>query len=559
MEDLQAERRLAGLVEAGISLASELDVDSLLQRIADLAREVIGARYAAVGILDSEGMLGRFVHSGVDEPTAKKIGDVPRGRGVLGVIIDEGRPLRLEEISEHPRSAGFPPHHPPMHTFLGVPVVGRAGILGRLYFSEKTDGRPFTEDDERIALTFAAQAGIALDNSRLYEDISQRSEELGRRVSELASVERVSQLLISGMTIEEALEIAAGEARSLTGASRVVISLVEGRSRDLVIRIASGDEVADDLIGTVLPEGGSKAQAVMRRGKGEIVDDLSADREIDPPTMEKLGSPRRGAFVPIVIRGRAAGALAAYDPRTDESFSADDLSVLQIIANQVAIAVENERLTEALRDLAVLEERERISKELHDGVIQSIYSVGLSLQGSMALLERDPDRARKRVDEAIATLDDVVRDVRSYIFELRPRLIEEKGVDAALKELARDYEVNTLARATVDIDRDACVALGPHQQHHVIQIAREILSNVARHAQASQVVITCSGDDRETRLTIEDDGRGFDPETVERGHGLTNMESRARSLNGTLSIGRREPTGTRHELRVPLTATEGTG
>jgi signal transduction histidine kinase len=559
VEKLQAERRLAGLVEAGISLAAELDVDALLQRIADLARDVIGARYAAVGILDQEGLLGRFVHSGVDDATRRAIGDLPRGKGVLGVIIEEGRPLRLSEIGDHPRSVGFPEHHPEMHTFLGVPVVGRDGVLGRLYFSEKLDGGQFSKDDERIAMTFAGQAGVALDNSRLYEDIRRRSDELARRVSELASVERVAQLLISGTTIEEALETAAEEARSLTRASRAVIALIEGSSRRLVVRVAAGDVIANDLIGTVLPEGGSKSYFVMDRGKAELIDDMGSDPEVNPATLKRLGHPRKAAFVPILIRGRGVGAIAAYDTESGDPFSEDDVAVLQIIANQVAIAVENERLTESLRDLAVLEERERISKELHDGVIQSIYSVGLSLQGSMSLLERDPERARVRVDEAIATLDNVVRDVRSYIFELRPKLVEERGLAAAIQELGRDYEVNTLARAVVELDPDACGSIRPDDQTHVIQIAREVLSNIARHAQASHVFIACEGDDEEIRLTIEDDGLGFDPETVKRGQGLTNMEARARSLEGSLTIEPREPVGTRHLLRMPRSEKEGSG
>ena len=559
MEEQQAERRLAGLVEAGMVLASELDLDVLLQRIADLARGVIGARYAAVGIVGGEGLLTRFVHSGVDQDTADRIGDLPTGKGVLGVIIEEGRPLRMPEISEHPRSVGFPPHHPPMHTFLGVPVAGRQGVVGRLYLTEKIDHNDFTKDDEMIAMTFAAQAGIAIENSRLYEVVRSRGDELVRRVSELSSVERVAQLLISATTIEDALEYAVKEARVLTTARRAFISLVDRRSGELVIRHATGDSVVEDLVGTILPEGGSKAYAVMMRMKGELVEDIPRDPEIHLSTTVKLGHPTQGAFAPIVIRGRGIGTLAAYNPEAEGPFSQEDLSVLQILANQVAIAVENDQLTEALRDMAVLEERERISKELHDGVIQSIYSVGLSLQGSMSLLDRDPDRARTRIDEAIAELDNVVRDVRSYIFELRPKLVEEKGLATAIHELARDYEVNTLARTVVDLSEGGCSAIRTDQQTHVIQIAREVLSNIARHAQASEVRIICTRQSGEVALIIEDDGLGFDPQTVMRGQGLSNMEGRARTLRGELSITRRQPSGTRHELRIPVTETEEMG
>ncbi|MQB00963.1 MAG: GAF domain-containing protein [Actinobacteria bacterium] len=374
------DRRLAALVEAGMVLASELELDSLLQRIADLARDVVGARYAAVGVLAEEGPhhLSRFVYSGIDEATAERIGDLPRGRGVLGVLIEEGRPLRLPEISEHQRSYGFPPAHPEMHTFLGVPIVVRGRVFGRLYLTEKEEGEEFTKDDERIALTLASQAGIAVENARLVDEAKERR-----------------------------------------------------------------------------------------------------------------------------------------------------------------------------RELDVLEERERISKELHDGVIQSIYSVGLSLQGSLSLMDRDGETARRRIDGAIAELDNVVRDVRSYIFELRPKAVEEHGLSAAIKELARDIEVNALVGTELDVDEQATLSLDEHAQTDVVQVIREVLSNIARHAKARNVHLALHMDDVGFELTIEDDGIGFDPGSVERGHGLRNMEERARKLRGHLEISTRPGGGTRHRLEIP--------
>jgi signal transduction histidine kinase len=375
MTDTTAQRQLRALVEAGMILASELDLDALLQRVADLAREVIGAKYAAVGVLGDEGELVRFIYSGVDKETADRIGDLPVGRGVLGVLVEEDRPLRLKEISDHPRSYGFPEHHPPMHTFLGVPITVRGRVFGRLYLTEKQREAQFTKDDERIAMTFASQAGVAIENARL---------------------------------------------------------------------------------------------------------------------------------------------------------------------------------SEALRDLAVLEERERISKELHDGVIQSIYSVGMSLQGTMSLLERDPELARKRIDDVIRELDSVVRDVRSYIFELRPSLVEDRGIADAIKELVRDLEVNTLAQTEVHLDHDACRSLTERQQAHVIQIVREVLSNIARHSEASHVDVTCVRENSAVVLSIADDGVGFDRNEAPRGQGLGNIDERVRRLGGSIDIGPREPRGTVHVLRIPI-------
>lgn len=372
------DRRVMSLVEAGMALASELDLDALLQRIADISREVIGADYGAVGVLGERGQLARFVYSGVERSIADRIGDLPVGRGVLGVLIEEGRPLRLREISDHPRSYGFPPEHPPMHSFLGVPIVVRDQIFGRLYLTEKQGAKDFTKDDERLALAFAAQAGVAIENAGLYEEVKAR-----------------------------------------------------------------GDE------------------------------------------------------------------------------------------------------------LAILEERDRISKELHDGVIQSIYSVGLSLQGSAGLLTRDPELARQRINEAIAELDNVVRDVRSYIFELQPRLVQEKGLAAAIQELARDFEVNTMGAIRVEVPPEATAQLDGPSQGHVIQVVREVLSNIARHAQADEVYIGITTFPDQVVVTIEDDGVGFDIEAVRRGHGLRNIEERAARLGGTVEILPRTPRGTRHLLNIP--------
>jgi signal transduction histidine kinase len=377
--DNQAQRQTAGLVEAGLAIASEHDLDALLQRIADLAREVVGARYAAVGVVGADGLLLRFVYSGIDKQTAQAIGDLPHGRGLLRVLLEGGRPIRQRKISEHPDSYGFPPNHPPMDSFLGVPIVVRGRIFGRLYLTEKQGAGEFTKDDERIAIALAAQAGVAIQTANLIEEVRAR-----------------------------------------------------------------GDE------------------------------------------------------------------------------------------------------------LAVLEERERISKELHDGVIQSIYSVGLSLQGAMSVVERDPQGTKKRIDDAIGTLDNVVRDVRSYIFALQPKSVEERGLKRAIEELVKDLEINTLAETTVQLSDDVLEMIPEAAKGDFLQIAREIMSNIARHAEADEVVVACAVLEGDTVvMTIEDDGNGFDPATVERGRGLTNIEERARAIGGELHISSRRPKGTVHTLSVP--------
>lgn len=532
-------------------LASELDLDSLLQRIADLSRDVVEARYAAVGVVGSDGSLARFVYSGIDKATADRIGHLPEGKGLLGVLLEEGKPLRLLDIADHPRSHGFPEGHPPMKTFLGVPIVIRGRVFGRLYLSEKRDGSEFSKNDERIALTLASQAGVAVENARLYDEIGARSIEVAKRVLELSSVERVGQLLIGEDSLDSILDTAAAEAVKLTGATLSTVSLLDKASGDLIVRSVAGIETPH-LIGTHLGRGRSKAFAVMERGKGECVADLSVDEEIDSSTRAILGDPTSGAFVPLMVRSKGIGALAVYDRSDGQPFDEEDLDVLQILANQIAIAVENDRLTQSLQSLAILEERERISKELHDGVIQSIYSVGLSLQGTVSLLDRDPELANSRIQVVIAELDNVVRDVRAYIFELQPRLVEGREFGEAVAELARELEINTLAHVSVDIPAGACDVFDERQRSNVIQIVREIFSNIARHAEASEVSVVCRAVDEEVNFEIEDNGKTFDPDRVKRGQGLRNIELRARNLGGKISIESLGKGGTRHRLSVPV-------
>lgn len=543
---------LSALIDAGLALAAELDLDVLLQRIADLSRNVIGAKYGAVGVLGPEGELVKFLHSGLDDETVRKIGPLPEGKGLLGAIIEEGRPLRTAEISEHQRSYGFPPHHPEMHSFLGVPIVARGQIFGRLYLTEKRGAASFSKDDERLALALAAQAGVAVENARLYQQVRERSEELAHRLAELSSVEVIGKVLLSESTHEEMLRAVADEARVVTRAARSMLVLRDQESGDLVVRMAVGDQIAADLLGRRIPSGTSKSQAVMLRARAELVHDLASDDEVSAETWDLLGRPRTGAFAPLVVKGRGVGALAVFERTGRRPFSNDDLTILEMLAGMAAIALENEKLNEALRDVAVLEERERISMELHDGVIQSIYAVGLSLQGSVALMGRDPDKAQSRIDQAISELDNVVRDVRGYIFELKPKIVDEVGLAEAIKGLVKELEVNTLAHARVAVNEEACIALDPDQQNHVVQIVREVLSNIARHAQASEISLTFGIEDDQVLLAIEDNGVGFDIESVKKGHGLDNMRYRASVLGGSIEIERRDRSGTVHKLHIPL-------
>lgn len=534
-----------------MALAGERELDVLLARVAALARQVIGAAYGAIGVV-RQGVMIKFLHSGMDTHTVESIGHLPEGRGLLGVLLTEPTPLRMPEISAHARSAGFPPNHPMMHSFLGVPIIVRDRVYGRLYLTDKQGAPEFSSADEKLAMVLAAQAGSAIERSELFEQLSVRGRELTQRLAQLASVDRVGRLLTTQSSSDQILRAAAEEACSLANGTRATVMLRDADTDDLIIRQVVGGPEPGRLIGARIPSGTSKSGAVMLRGQPERVDDLSADPELNDDVRRLLGNPPNGAFAPLQIRDHPMGALAVYGQAGGSPFTDDDLVVLQMLANQVSVALENERLRGLLRELAVLEERERISRELHDGVIQAIYSVGLSLQGSLSLIDRDTPRARARIDEAITRLDDVVRDVRNYIFELLPHLVVEQGGQAAIAQLAREFEVNTLAHVVTDVDSGALGRLTGEQEGGLIQILREVLSNAARHAHATEVYIGVHELPGAVALVVDDNGQGYNPTAVVRGQGLNNVEARAAELRAQWRIELRDEGGMRHALEVPL-------
>src|SRR5579872_1004598 len=301
MTDSSPPRHLDALVESAMALAGEHELDLLLARIATLARKVVGASYGAIGVV-RQGVLVKFLHSGIDADTVEAIGHLPTGEGVLGALLTVAAPLRLAEVSTHPRSAGFPTHHPVIHSFLGVPIVVRDRVYGRLYLADKEGAAEFSDEDERLAAVLAAQAGSAIERSELFEQLRVRGQELTQRLAQLASVDRVGRLLITPTTTDQILRAVAEEARSLTNGTRATVMLRDPDSEDLVIRQAVGGPEPEKLIGARIHQGTSKSGAVMDRGQPERVDDLRADPEINEEVRRFLGDPKNGAFAPLRIR-----------------------------------------------------------------------------------------------------------------------------------------------------------------------------------------------------------------------------------------------------------------
>ena len=533
--------RNARLLQVGLALSSELSLSTVLQRIIDLAVEVTGARYGALGVLRPDERISEFVTTGITVEQRRAIGDLPVGHGILGVLIGDAKPLRLRSISEHPRSVGFPPDHPPMRSFLGAPVKARGKVFGNIYLTEKQGASEFSEEDENALVILAAQAGVAVENAHLYEEARQRE----RR---LEAIREITSRILEGAEAEEILELVAMRARELVGADLATIAVPADQPDSLIVQVADGIH-ADELQGMVFPVERSVSGEIMRTGKPVVLSDASGNERAYQP-MISLGEMGPAMFLPLAVRGRALGTLAVSNRPGGRTFSQEDLALVETFAGQASVAIEYGRAQGELKRLTVMDERERIAKELHDGVIQSLFAVGMGLQ-SAATLSRDPDLER-RVSDAVSEIDRAIRDLRNYIFGLRPGILADRQLDQAIRRLAEDFQGKTGVTTAVEIDGRVAAEISG-RAGDVIQLIREALSNVGRHAEAATCRVSLIRADGGALLEIDDDGKGFDPAaSKEKGQGLSNLEERANSLGGELEVVSATSDGTTIRVRVPL-------
>jgi signal transduction histidine kinase len=538
----QAKSRDARLVEAGILLSSELSLEAVLQRIIELAADITGARYGALGVLGPDGLISEFITYGITQEQREAIGRLPVGRGILGVLINDAIPLRLERISDDPRSVGFPANHPKMRAFLGAPVQARGKVFGNIYLTKEEGQGEFDEEDERAVVALATQAGVAIENAHLYEE--------GRhREQRLEAVREIGAAILGGREPDEVLELVAGRAAELVGADVATVAIPQDDEGTLVIRVAVGVH-ADELRGMEFPRAGSVSGEVVASGEPAVLEDASeSDRAYQP--MIQTGEIGPMMMVPLSVRGSAFGTLTVGNLIGGRRFALDDLALVETFAEQAAVAIEYGRAQHELKRLMVMEDRERIAKELHDGVIQSLFAVGMSLQAT-ATLSRD-DEISQRIEGAVAEVDRVIRDLRNYIFGLRPGILADRQLDQALREMAGDSEDRTGVTTVVDVDPRVASELAG-RAGDIIQLTREALSNIGRHAGARTCRVTLRRkDDRTAVLEIDDDGTGFDPEAAAgKGHGLRNLGERVASLGGVLEIQSSPGEGTTVKALIPL-------
>jgi signal transduction histidine kinase len=540
------EDRLRGLVEAGIALSSELSLESVLQRIVEVAAALTGARYAALGVIDKSGTgLERFLTTGIDTEARAAIGELPRGRGILGVLINDATPLRLRDIAADPRSVGFPPNHPPMRSFLGVPILLRGVAYGNLYLTEKHSGDDFDAADEDLVTLLAAQAAVAIENARLYESATRWSRQL-------ESLNEVGNALVTETELETLLGLITERLRELLGARIVLVSLPAGEDT-LRIAAASG-EGGESLRGSTTRRSNSKSGRVLDRRRPERTDSAIDDLEVDQELARRLGF-RTGLWAPLIVRDESIGVIAAHDKQTgDGRFTDDDMRLVETFAARAAIAVDlSQRVArDALaRAMAAQElERRRLARELHDETGQALTSVLLGLKA----VEEATDEADMR--SAAAELRELVvatlQDVRRLAVELRPKALDDFGLEPALERLAQSFSEQT----GIAVDVESALAgnrLPPDVETALYRIVQEALTNVVKHAQARRVSILITQRPGWAAAVIEDDGRGFDPKsTRDGGMGLVGMRERMALLDGRLDVESTPGSGSTIRAEVPL-------
>jgi signal transduction histidine kinase len=539
------ENRLRALVETGVAITSELSLDALLQRLVESASELTGARYAALGVIDPSGSaLERFLTTGIDAETQAAIGDPPSGRGILGVLIRDATPLRLHEIANDPRSVGFPPNHPVMRSFLGVPIHLRGVAYGNLYLTEKADGEDFTEEDQELVELLASQAAVAIENARLYEAVTGWSKQL-------ESLNEVGNALATETDLDRLLDLVARRLRELLDARLVTVLLPSGDD-ELRFAAVAGDRA--ELAGATITRSTSKTGRVLERRQSERSDSVLDDPDVDHEAMRLLGA-HSGLWVPLLVRGRAIGVLAAHDKLgADVRFTDTDLRLAETFATRAALAVDlSERIAQdSLRRVVEAQEleRRRLARELHDETGQALTSILLGLK---ALEERTADPASRAATEELRELVvSTLQDVRRLAVELRPSALDDFGLVAALERLTASFTEQT----GISVDFQTALAderLPEEVETALYRIVQESLTNVVKHARARRVSILLARKGSTVKAVVEDDGQGFD--TVEQtgdGYGLVGMRERLALLGGRLEVESGRGGGTTIAAEVPV-------
>lgn len=539
-EVLRTQGRLRGLLRATQAVAIGLDVPTLLQRVVDEARELVGARYAALAVFGDDGRLADFVHSGMDAATVRAISTQPTGLGLLRAPLVDQRPLRLSRLSEHPSSVGFPSGHPEMTTFLGVPVRIRGRVFGNLYLTDRLDGEEFSLEDEELVLALAAAAAAAIENAGLFDAVAQREHWL-------EASRTLTNELLDVDDRDEALQLITRSVRAAAEADFAAL-VVPDAAGDLVVAAADGMGV-DRLPSRRIPAESPTGQA-MRERAPMLVEDLRKAQDVPGPLSDMGLGPL--AVVPLSARDQVVGALTIGNRPGGRLFTQHDVAMAGDFATQAALVLMVAAAQLAAREAEMSEERARIARDLHDHAIQAIFAVGLSLN-ALAIRVQGPDS--DTLVHLVDQLDDAIKSIRRSIFALqRPAGPEPESLCSQLAAVVEDESPVLGFRPRVEVDAAVDSMVAPDLHQDVLAVVREALSNAARHAEASEVELIVAvvraraGDD--LVVVVRDDGRGIG--TPNRVSGLNNMRARATRFGGRCDISSGSSGGTTVRWVVPL-------
>ena len=541
-ENRLTDERLEQLLEVGRSIVSELDLETLLGRVLDAARDLTGAKYAALGIMNEDKSgLERFLNSGIDDQTRHQIGPLPRGRGVLGELIRNPHPLRLPDVGAHPRSYGFPPNHPEMRSFLGTPVLVRGDAWGNLYLTEKEGGTEFDETDEQLVVVLAAWAGVAIENARLYEGLDARAGELEKALRGLEASSDIARTVSSGIELDGLLELIVKRGRGVVGAQRSVLLLSDGSELEVVA--AAGDQ-PEDLVGRRAPDADT------------WLNDLQAD------VRDLRGLPTLVSS--LELRGRPRGLLVAMGSR-DGEFDATDENVFSSFAASAATTIVTVQAVEAEKLQLSIEaserERHRWARELHDETLQELGALRVLLEAAGrngGIAARRPRSAGWRSSTSTAG----IRNLQGLITELRPAALDDLGVGAAIEALARQSSDRFGLEIDVDVDLAAEGEAGPTRlppdlEATIYRLVQEATNNAIKHAQPDRISVTVSRGEANVEVVVADDGNGFVPDSAQRSFGLIGMEERVTLVGGRLDIDSAPGRGTQVRAELPVSDRPG--
>lgn len=532
--------RVDALLQSMLDIAAGLDPEETLRRVVRAGMRLTGARYGALGVHGAGQVMSRFLYEGIDDATVAQIGRLPECRGVVGYLYDHPQTLRLDDLHAHPASVGFPAHHPPMRTFLGVPIEVQGEVFGTLYLTEKAAGALFTEEDERTVQSLAGAASVAISNARMFEETRAQRQWL-------AAINAITTELLAGNNAAGTLQLVADRARELTGADQTFLAVPldpeasPGEVDDLVIAVASGPD-STAMSGRTIPVDGSSSGEAFRSGSPRRRNHLARDPLGDNES-------RYGSALVLPLRAPRAitGVLVTLRLHGAPAFDESELTVMASFADQAALVLELAEAQHERQELTVLTDRDRIARDLHDRVIQRLFAVGLSLQGTMG--RAHSPEVRGRIDEAVDDLQAVIEDIRFAIFDLHGGAADGvAGLRRRIHQAVADQTAGAAVHTSLHLT-GPLAAVPPTLADHIEAVVREAVANVVRHSGAGSLTIDLDVAD-ELSITVTDDGCGIGAPA--RRSGLDNLAARAREAGGNFTVTTPEDGGTRLRWTAPL-------